>query len=171
MTVNAREQILEILRKAYQIELDGYTFYAMTTEKASKPAVKELFQKLAEDEVQHQEFLRAVARRYEAEGAAAFALAGRAADLSGLTDHVFTARFKEQAKGAAFEMGVLSVGLTLETNAMAHFNQAARMADSAEAREFYQFLADWEKQHFDALNALYAAIRADFWGMGGFAPF
>jgi rubrerythrin len=65
--VNAREQIVEILRKAYQIELDGYTFYAMTAEKASKPAVKELFQKLAEDEVQHQEFLRAVARRHEAE--------------------------------------------------------------------------------------------------------
>ena len=169
--MNAREQILEILRKAYQIELDGYTFYAMTAEKASKPAVKELFQKLAEDEVQHQEFLRAVARRYKAEGAAAFAMARRAADLSGLTDHIFTTRFKEQANGAAFEMGVLSVGLTLETNAMAHFNQAARTADSAEARGFYQFLADWEKQHFDALSSLSAAIRDDFWSTGGFAPF
>ena len=169
--MNAREQILEILRKAYQIELDGYTFYAMTAEKANKPAVKELFQKLAEDEVQHQEFLRSVARRYEAEGAAAFAVARRAADLAGLTDHVFTTRFKEQAKGAAFEMGVLSVGLTLETNAMAHFNQAARTADSAEAREFYQFLADWEKQHFDTLSSLSAAIRDDFWSAGGFAPF
>jgi rubrerythrin len=169
--VNAREQIVEILRKAYQIELDGYTFYAMTAEKASKPVVKELFRKLAEDEVQHQEFLRSVARRHEAEGAAAFAVARRAADFSGLTDHVFTARFKEQAKGAAFEMGVLSVGLTLETNAMAHFNQAARTADSTEAREFYQFLADWEKQHFDALSSLSAAIRDDFWSAGGFAPF
>jgi len=112
-----------------------------------------------------------VARRHEAEGVAAFAMARQPADLSSLTDRVFTARFKEQAKGAAFEMGVLSVGLTLETNAMAHFNQAARTADSAEARGFYQFLADWEKQHFDALNALYADIRTDFWGIGGFAPF
>ena len=169
--MNAREQILEILRKAYQIELDGYTFYAMTAEKTSKPAVKELFQKLAEDEVQHQEFLRAVARRYEAEGAAAFAMARRAADLSGLTDHVFTSRFKEQAKGAAFEMGVLSVGLTLETNAMAHFNQAARTADSAEARGFYQFLADWEKQHYDALESLFDAVRAEHQAASGFAPF
>ena len=54
---------------------------------------------------------------------------------------------------------------------MAHFNQAARITDSSEVREFYQFLADWEKQHFDALNALYSSIRTDFWGMGGFAPF
>src|SRR5512139_2767134 len=45
-TVNEREQILEILRKAYQIEVDGYTFYSMTAMQATKPAVKELFEKL-----------------------------------------------------------------------------------------------------------------------------
>lgn len=42
---------------------------------------------------------------------------------------------------------------------------------TAEARGFYQFLADWEKQHFDALSSLSAAIRDDFWSAGGFAPF
>ena len=168
---DTRAQILDILRKAYQIEVDGYTFYAMTAEKATKPAVKELFEKLAHDEIQHQAFLKGVGRRYDAEGTAAFALAKPAVTLSGLTDHVFTARFKEQAQGAAFEMGALSVGLTLETNAMAHFNQAAGMTDSAEVREFYRYLADWEQQHFDALNALYASIRADFWGTSGYAPF
>lgn len=166
-----REQILEILRKAYQIEVDGYTFYSMTAAQATKPAVKELFEKLAHDEVQHQNFLKGVGKRYDADGTAAFVVAQPAVTMRGLTDHVFTARFKEQAKGAAFEMGVLSVGLTLETNAMAHFNRAADTTDSAEVRDFYRYLADWEKQHFDALNALYTAIRSDFWEMGGFAPF
>ena len=169
--MSTREQILEILKKAYQIEVDGYTFYSMTAKQAAKPAVKELFEKLADDEVQHQHFLSNAGRRYDTEGAVAFAVPMAAVDLRGLTNHVFTARFKEQARGAAFEMGVLSVGLTLETNAMAHFNQAAQIADSAEVREFYRYLADWEKQHFDALNALYTSLRADFWGMGGFAPF
>ncbi len=169
--MSTREQVLEILKKAYQIEVDGYTFYSMTAKQATKPAVKELFEKLAHDEVQHQAFLKGVGTRYDAEGTAAFAVAKPAANLSGLTDHVFTARFKEQAKGAAFEMGVLSVGLTLETNAIAHFTHAAQTADSAEVKEFYRFLADWEKQHFDALNGLYASIRADFWGAGSFAPF
>ena len=169
--MHEREQILEILRKAYQIEVDGHTFYSMTAAQAKKPALKELFEKLAHDEVLHQNFLKGVGQRYDADGTAAFAVAKPAVTMSGLTDHVFTARFKEQAKGAAFEMGVLSVGLTLETNAMAHFNRAADMADSAEVRDFYRYLADWEKQHFDALHALYGTIRADFWSAGGFAPF
>jgi rubrerythrin len=68
-------------------------------------------------------------------------------------------------------MGVLSVGLTLETNAMAHFEYAADTTDSVEVRDFYRYLADWEKQHFDALHTLYASIRTDFWTTGGFAPF
>jgi rubrerythrin len=54
---------------------------------------------------------------------------------------------------------------------MAHFNQAAGAADSREVRDFYRFLAEWERQHFDTLNSLYQSLRADFWGQGGFAPF
>jgi rubrerythrin len=167
----ARAQILETLHDAYQIEVDGYTFYAMTAEKAAKPAVKELFEKLADDEIQHQTYLKDIGRRYDVVGVGAFAIARSTIDLSGLTNHIFTERFREQAKGAAFEMGVLSVGLTLETNAIAHFTRAAQTADSAEVKGFYRFLADWEQQHFEALNGLYTEIRVDFWGQGGFAPF
>lgn len=169
--MQGKQEILDILKKAYQIEVDGYTFYAMTAEKATKPAVKELFEKLADDEVQHQNFLRGIGKKYVVEGNSAFAVPKPTWDLSGLTDHVFTDKFKTQAKGAAFEMGVLSVGLTLETNAMAHFNRAADAADSKEIGEFYRFLADWEKGHFDAINSLLQSIRGDFWGEGGFSPF
>ncbi len=169
--MDARAQLLDILRTAYQIEVDGYTFYAMTAEKAAKPAVKELFQKLADDEVQHQSFLKGIGKRYDKEGAGAYAVKLPPADMSAVTGKVFTDRFHEQARGAVFEMGVLSVGLTLETNAMAHFHKAAEAADSKEVREFYRFLAEWEKQHFDALNALYGSLRSDFWGAGGFSPF
>ena len=44
-------------------------------------------------------------------------------------------------------------------------------ATEAEVRDFYQFLADWEQQHFDALQRLYGGVREDFWAEGGFAPF
>ena len=70
--METREQVLEILKKAYQIEVDGYTFYSMTAEKSTKEAVKELFDKLAKDEVQHQAFLKNVATRYDQDGVAAF---------------------------------------------------------------------------------------------------
>ncbi len=166
-----REAILEVLRKAYQVEVDGYTFYSMTAERATKPAVQELFTKLAEDEIQHQAFLRSVGREYDSKGVQAFALNLRSPELRAINQAVFTAKFREQAAGAEFEMGVLSVGMTLETNAYTYFSNAAAGATEEEVKKFYQFLADWEKQHFNALQTLYNSVRTDFFAAGSFAPF
>lgn len=168
--MTARNEIVEILRKAYQIEVDGYTFYSMTADRADKPAVRELFGKLAQDEVQHQAFLRSVLKNFDAQGPSAFALNIRVPDLHVFSEKIFTERFREQAEGAEFEMAALSVGMTLEKNAVAHFSAAATQATEAEVRQFYQFLASWEQQHLEALQGLHSAIRADFWDRTGFSP-
>ena len=166
-----KEQIREILKKAYQIEVDGYTFYSMAADKSTKPAVQELFDKLAKDETEHKSYLREVMRRYEAEGTGAFTVDRRDPQVKAFADAIFTQKFKEQAHGAAFELGALSVGMQLETNAIAHFSAAAEAASEREVQEFYRFLAQWERGHFEALQALHSLVRADFWEQGGFAPF
>ena len=169
--MDTREAILQILSRAYQIEVDGYTFYSMTAERAQQPAVQELFGKLAQDEVQHQAFLRQVANHYDAEGVAAFNQVGKAPELKAFADKVFGDRFREQAEGAAFEMAALSVGMTLEKNAVAYFSGAATSATEPEVQHFYRFLSDWEQQHLNALASLTEAIRGDFWEKSGFAPY
>jgi len=141
----APDEIREILRKAYQIEVDGYTFYSMAAEKASKPAVQELFDKLARDEVQHKAYLQSVIGSYEEKGVAAFKMPHRDPDLKAFTGTIFTDEFKKQAHGASFELGVLSIGMTLETNAIKYFSGEAQSTTENEVKEFYQFLADWEK--------------------------
>jgi rubrerythrin len=169
--MSQREAILDILRKAYQIEVDGYTFYSMTAERTSKPAVQELFAKLAADEVQHQAFLKQVLHHYDEKGVAAFAFAARTPEMRAFTQQIFTDRFRQQAAGAAFETAALSIGMTLESNAIAIFTGAAQQASEREVKGFYEFLADWEKQHLDALQGIYNSVRADFWAETGFAPF
>jgi rubrerythrin len=169
--MSARREILEILQKAYQIEVDGHTFYAMTAARAEKPVVRELFDKLAGDEVQHQGYLKAVLARFDTEGTDAFKLSLRAPELAAFSQRIFTDRFREQARGAEFEIAVLSIGMQLENNAIHHFTSAAANADSVEVREFYRFLADWERQHLDALQSLFNSVKADFWADAGFAPF
>jgi rubrerythrin len=167
----AEGKIHEILRKAYQIEVDGYMFYSMAADQASKPAVGELFEKLAKDEVQHQAYLKGVMSSYDERGLEAFNVHFRDPDLKAFTATFFTDRFKEQAGGATFELGVLSIGMTLETNAIECFSNAADATGEREVREFYAFLADWERQHLEALRMLYDGVRQDHWAEGGFAPF
>jgi rubrerythrin len=163
--------ILDIVGKAYQIESDGYTFYSMTAERATKPAVQELFAKLASDEVQHQSFLKAIAKNYEQQGAAAFQFNARIPDGHILGSQIFTGKFREQAAGAQFELAVLSIGMTLETNAINYFSGAAANATEHEVKVFYQFLVDWEKQHYDSLQNLFQLVREDQMSANGFSPF
>jgi rubrerythrin len=165
------DDIREILRKAYQIEVDGYTFYSMAAEQARKEPVQELFDKLARDEVQHKAYLKSVMGSYDEKGIEAFAGHRRDPDLKEFTSTIFTDSFKRQAHGADFELGVLSIGMTLESNAIRYFSGAADSATDQEVREFYRFLADWEQQHLDALRGLFDGVRQDFWADGGFSPF
>jgi hypothetical protein len=108
---------------------------------------------------------------YEEKGIAAFDVNLRDPDLKAFSTTIFTEEFKRQAHGADFELGVLSIGMTLETNAIKYFSGAADNTDEREVREFYRFLADWEQQHLEALQALYHGVRQDFWDDGGFSPF
>jgi rubrerythrin len=169
--MNAREEIFEILRKAYQIEVDGQTFYSMTAARADKPAVRELFDKLAHDEVQHQAFLKDVLRGYDEKGSEAFRFNARIPEMTAFTAKIFTDQFRRQAAGAEFEVAALSIGMTLETRAIEYFSAAATGAADADVRQFYEFLAEWERGHLEALSNLYNSVRADYWASSGFSPF
>jgi hypothetical protein len=59
------------------------------------------------------------------------------------------------------EAGALSAGMALESAAIVHFTGTARSATADQARDFYLFLADWERQHLQALENAFAAIRDD----------
>lgn len=159
--------ILDIIRRAYQLEVDGYTFYSMTAERAPKPALQKLFTQLAQDERQHQEYLREVAGSYRQKGKATFDLPGTTPDLSAFTNAVFTEQLRKEAEDAEFEAGVLSVAMTIESNAITHYNGAARSAGDDQIRTFYQFLGVWERQHLIALQNAYKAVRTDFWTKSG----
>lgn len=165
------EEILSILRRAYQVEVDGHTFYRMIADKTKQPAVGEIFAKLASDEVEHMAYLRTISDRYKTEGAGAFMADRKAPDLRMFADQVLTEKFRSQAHGAAFEMSALSIGMQLESNAIATFSNAAKQATETEVKGFYQFLADWEMTHMDTLRRLYEGVRVDFWAKDGFAPF
>jgi len=165
------EQVLSILRQAYQVEVDGHTFYSMIADKTKQPAVGEIFAKLAADETQHMAYLRGVSEHFRTTGTAAFVMDRKAPDLRIFADRILSNSFRSQAHGAAFEMSALSIGMQLEANAIATFSGAAKNASETEIKDFFEFLANWEKGHMDALHRLYEGVRVDFWEKDGFSPF
>jgi rubrerythrin len=162
---------LEILGQALQIETDGYTFYQLIAERTTKPSVREVFEKLAQDEIAHQGFLRDVVSRYSQAGTAAFDIEQRRQEWKAFSDRVFGERFRAEARGATFEISALSIGMQLESRAIAAYEKAAAEAAASTVRDFYRFLGDWEKEHLEGLRRLYDSVRTDQWTQAGFEPF
>jgi len=48
---------------------------------------------------------------------------------------------------------------------------AAKQASDREVREFYQFLSNWEQQHYDSLQNIFSIVRSDHMAESGFSPF
>ncbi len=48
---------------------------------------------------------------------------------------------------------------------------AATNAGKPEVKKFYHSLADWEKQHLEALRTLYNSVRTDFSAACSFSRF
>jgi len=155
------DAIADVLRKAFQVEVDGFTFYSMTAERTTKPAVRQLFERLARDETEHKAYIMAVMKRYEEHGASSFQFDPRDPDLAEFSSQIFTDSFKEQAQGEVSELGALSIGVQLESNAVTFFDTAAREASDPQISGFYRFLADWEGMHLRTLQQLYDSIRVD----------
>jgi hypothetical protein len=84
------DAISDILRKAFQVEVDGFTFYSMALERATKPAVRKLFERLARDETEHKAYIMAVMKRYEEHGARSFQFDPRDPDLGEFSSQIFT---------------------------------------------------------------------------------
>ena len=161
------DAISDVLRKAFQVEVDGFTFYSMAVEAATKPTVRKLFERLARDETEHKAYILAVMKRYEEHGASSFQFDPRDPDLTEFSSQIFTDSFKEQAQGEVSEIGALSIGIQLETNAVTLFETAAREASHPQIGGFYRFLADWEGSHLRTLQHLYDSIRKDSWPTEG----
>jgi len=157
------DSIATVLRKAFQVEVDGFTFYSMVAERADKPAVQQLFERLARDETEHQAYIKAVMKRYEDLGVGSFRFDRRDPDLGEYSSKLFTEEFKSQAQGDILETGALSIGIQLERNAVAFFGSAADEASNPQVGGFYRFLADWEGSHLRLLEKLYDSIRVDPW--------
>ena len=157
------DAITDILKKAFQVEVDGYTFYSMALQSATKPAVRKLLERLARDETEHKAYIIAVMKRYEDHGASSFLQDPKDPDLGEFSSQIFTENFKEQAQGEDTELGILSIAMQLETNAVSFFETAASNASDPQIGGFYRFLADWEGSHLRTLKHLHDSIHVDPW--------
>lgn len=159
------------LRRAMLAEQEGQHFYLMAARSTDDPQGRLVFERLAREELEHLEFLKAQLGALLRSGAPDASLKlGQPAPLTGASP-IFSDALRARIGQAHFEMTALAVGAQLELSAERFYRDAAAAADDAVVRGFYEELAAWEAGHYHALLAQQESLKEDYWSQGGFAPF
>jgi rubrerythrin len=167
----AVKRMTDGLAKAIKAEHDGHFFYLSAASNTQDPKGKEVFKMLAEEEQRHMWYLKTQHKSLVETGTMDTTIdLGSKMDLSDASP-IFSEELKTRIKDANYEMSALSIGITLEQNAIRFYENEATIASDPGVKEFYLKLADWEKGHLDALMRQEDALKEDYWYQSGFYPY
>lgn len=171
MSDQSKKKIADTLQAAMRAEHEGNSFYVMAARLTEDTKGKEVFGRLAAEELEHLDFLKKQYQSIVETGKPKTDLKlGTGSDLSGKSP-IFSDAIRLRLKDAHFEMTALSVGMNLEMSAVNHYTKASEESDDPVLKKLYKDLADWESGHYRALSKQQEALKEEYWSENSFAPF
>ena len=149
--------LIDVLAEALKLERDGQEFYTMMVGRVTDSAGKAMFQQLADDEVDHFNY---ITRQYEALQAGHGWAVIPEMDLVESIDAVSLVfpsgtRALNALPENASEEDALLFGLTIEDTSFKLYHTSAQQADDPEAKRLFLQLSGAERRHFDILMQRY----------------
>lgn len=158
------------LMDAIKAEVEGHHFYMMAARTTSDAQGREVFERLAKEEMEHVRFLRS---QYQAFVNSDHADPNIRLSKPGfaITSPIFSEGLRSRIHDAHYEMTALAIGIQLELSAIKFYQDQADKMTDLEAKKFYQELASWESNHYQLLLHQQEALKQDYWSASDFAPF
>jgi rubrerythrin len=157
---------IKIFKTAILNEVEGENYYRNTAQKAQDPETAHAFLHLAEDEQQHQSMLRELLSKL---------MAGNdimvdSSNLQGTpSPHIFSAASAPRA-GTGMEISAFHIAVLMEKASIDFYRQASYLTSLPSAQSLFDFLANWEVQHLEAMERIYDSLTEDWWDKQSFSP-
>ncbi len=149
---------VEAAKIAQQMEHDGLAFYRAFAETTGDPAVRRVFEQIAQDEVDHLKAFQALeealqAERREAGGYAddpdLQAYVGRLLDMQVFADERDVAALGRRTET---DYEALAVAMRAERDAIVFYQEMLDLVASDTARETFQWILEQEREHLRLLG-------------------
>jgi len=150
-------QLINVLAQALKLETDGQEFYNRMTELLDDADGKAMFKQLADDEVDHYNYIK---RQYDAlqsgKGWAAIAEMALAVSVDAVS-LVFPVgeSIPKSLVDNPSEEDALLFGLKIENDSFSLYQNSAKHATDPEAKRMFTQLAAAEQRHFEVLMQRY----------------
>ncbi len=159
---------LNILKNAILLEKRGKAFYRSVANQSTDADVKDFFETMAAEEVEHVKILSDQFKNYRQTGKFK---ASDTSTMGAIAQTVLSPEVKDRIAAADFEAAAISAAMLMEERAIALYSGRAQESQDPEEKKLYQWLADWEKEHLEFLAAIDAELKERIWNDSGFWPF
>jgi len=165
------QSVLEALEFAMNTEKRGREFYQRVASETDYAKARRMFLSLAEDEIEHLNWLQAQRDSLLSKGEW---LPYRAppAHIQKEGPPIFSdEQLKENVGKYRSELPVLRLGLEMEEGSRAFYAKAAQETKDEQGKAMLSRLADWERTHWEILKREYDLLMEEYRRYMGFEPF
>ncbi len=158
----------DALKGAMLLEQRGEEFYKAAARQTHVSEVRAMFQLLADEEKHHRQTLAKAYTQLEESGEFSIPSLERApADVA---SNVLTADVMSEVSAAGYEAAAVYAAMGLEERAISYYREQEKAATDDKERKLYNWLADWEGRHLNALLAMEEDLRQRVWHDQRFWP-
>jgi rubrerythrin len=146
----------EFISTAIEFERQGFDFYTGAAARASSDLARGVFESLAQDELRHIAWIKALSAGAATAHSENQALADRLRPIfKGVSEQVQAA-----AASSSDDIAALNLGIEREDMAVRAYTEAAAGADSDEFRRLCEVLVDVEKTHRQLLENVVSYLES-----------
>ncbi len=164
-------KVTDILKQAIIMENRGKSLYQMVANQTPNEEVKNIFKTMADEEQAHIDFLSKQFTHYKKNQKFDKNQLEALAQEDAIANSILTEKIKKDISGAGFEAAAISAAIDMESKSIEVYEQRAKESDDPNEKELYQWLADWEKGHYQLLLDLNKQLTEKVWNDNNFWPF
>lgn len=158
---------LDVIKQAILNEIEGYEFYKMAANQSGTGESKDAFLELANEELKHVEYLKALFNKIKDNKEDDLKLALEAKPPS---PNIYNWN-KVDKEHVSLAMSVFSIGIQMEKASIDFYEAAKENTNYEEARKIYDTLIKWEYVHLSQFTEQYNLHKENWWADQNFAPF
>ncbi len=159
------KQMLSALKNSMRGELESIYVYQNAMNRSQDEEVKKFFKNRTEEEKGHYNYLLKYYQSITNEEIL------KAIETNGSKNFIFSDNFKERIGSDQILFSAISVAILLEKDSFEYYQKCSDDADDKILKDFFQQMANWEKEHYDDLMEISAAAEKIFWQRNRFEPF
>lgn len=148
MMTKLREYMLQALKDAVQMELEGRQFYLEAAQKVESAGVREILEYLAESEKYHIQKFNEIYLSLQQDPAWTEDMAAFKPPRHEPYVCVLAMAKEDQGAGGKDDLQALKTGIKMEECSIAYYTKLARETNNPLARRFFMSIAHEERGHF-----------------------